>query len=81
LPWRKLQAVEMAKLDWVDWFNYRQLPEPTGNVLPAEAESRLFFQTRWVCRRGVTQAKQSPESGAVLFVVPISARSVKHAHS
>jgi putative transposase len=55
-PWRNLQAVEMAKLDGVDRFYHRRLPDPIGNVLPAEAESRLFFQTRWACRRGMTHA-------------------------
>ena len=25
-----------ATLEWVDWFNYRRLLEPIGNILPAE---------------------------------------------
>src|SRR5918994_503611 len=37
-PWRSL--VEFATLGWVDWFNTRRLPEPIGNIPPAEAESR-----------------------------------------
>jgi transposase InsO family protein len=36
--WRSLEAVEYATLEWVDWFNNRQLLEPIGNILPAEAE-------------------------------------------
>jgi transposase InsO family protein len=36
-PWRSLQAVEFATLEWVDWFNRRRLLEPIGNVPPAEA--------------------------------------------
>jgi transposase InsO family protein len=39
-PRRNLQAVELATLDWVDWFNHRRLLEPIGNVSPAEAETR-----------------------------------------
>jgi putative transposase len=39
-PWRSLEAVEFATLDWVDWFNSRRLLEPIGNVPPAEAETR-----------------------------------------
>jgi transposase InsO family protein len=38
-PWRSLEAVEYATLDWVDWFNHRRLLEPIGFVPPAEAEA------------------------------------------
>jgi transposase InsO family protein len=37
-PWRHLEAVEYATLEWVDWFNHRRLLEPIGNVPPAEVE-------------------------------------------
>jgi putative transposase len=43
-PWRNLQAVEMATLEWVDWFNHRRLLEPIGNVPPAEAEAAYYEQ-------------------------------------
>jgi putative transposase len=43
-PWRNLQAVEMATLEWVDWFNHRRLLEPIGNVPPAEAEELYYRQ-------------------------------------
>jgi transposase InsO family protein len=36
-PWRSFEAVEFATLEWVDWFNNRQLLEPIGNIPPAEA--------------------------------------------
>ena len=39
-PWRSLEAVEFATLEWVDWFNTRRLLEPIGNIPPAEAEQR-----------------------------------------
>ena len=45
-PWRGLEAVEFATLDWVDWFNNRRLLEPIGNVPPAEAEQRYYEQTQ-----------------------------------
>jgi transposase InsO family protein len=41
-PWRNLDAVELATLDWVDWFNHRRLLEPLGNIPPAEAEANFF---------------------------------------
>ena len=37
-PWRSFEAVELATLEWVDWFNNRRLLEPIGNIPPAEAE-------------------------------------------
>jgi transposase InsO family protein len=43
-PWRNVDAVELATLDWVDWFNNRRLLEPIGNVPPAEAEARYCEQ-------------------------------------
>ena len=43
-PWRSLEAVELATLEWVDWFNNRRLLEPIGNMQPAEAEERYYAQ-------------------------------------
>ena len=44
-PWRSLEAVEYATLEWVDWFNNRRLLEPIGNVPPAEAEALYYAGT------------------------------------
>jgi len=41
-PWRSLEAVEYATLEWVDWFNNRRLLEPIGNVPPVEAEAAYY---------------------------------------
>ena len=41
-PWRNFEAVELATLTWVDWFNHRRLLEPIGNIPPAEAEDRYY---------------------------------------
>jgi putative transposase len=43
-PWRSFEAVELATLEWVDWFNHRRLLEPIGNIPPAEAEARYYEQ-------------------------------------
>jgi transposase InsO family protein len=43
-PWRSLEAVEFATLQWVDWFNHRRLLEPIGNIPPAEAEARFYAE-------------------------------------
>jgi transposase InsO family protein len=41
-PWRSLEVVEYATLEWVDWFNNRRLLEPIGHVPPAEAEAAYY---------------------------------------
>jgi transposase InsO family protein len=41
-PWRSLEAVEFATLEWVDWFNNRRLLSSIGNVPPAEAEANYY---------------------------------------
>jgi len=38
-PWRNLESVEYATLEWVDWFNNRRLLEPIGNIPPVEFEA------------------------------------------
>jgi putative transposase len=43
-PWRSLEAVEFATLEWVDWFNNRRLLEPIGYMPPAQAEERYYAQ-------------------------------------
>ena len=44
-PWRNLEAVEYATLEWVDWINHRRLLEPLGNVPPAELEVSYYQST------------------------------------
>ena len=43
-PWKNMEAVEYATLEWVDWFNQRRLLEPIGNVPPAELEAAYYRQ-------------------------------------
>jgi transposase InsO family protein len=43
-PWRHLEAVEFATLDWVDWFNHRRVLEPIGDIPPAEYEARYYAE-------------------------------------
>jgi putative transposase len=38
-PWKGLDQVEYATLEWVDWFNHRRLLEPIGHIPPAEFEA------------------------------------------
>jgi transposase InsO family protein len=41
-PWRTLEAVEYATLEWVDWFNNRRLLSSIGDIPPAEAEAAYY---------------------------------------
>jgi putative transposase len=43
-PWRHLEAVEFATLEWVNWFNQRRLLGPIGDLPPAEYEARYYEQ-------------------------------------
>ena len=45
-PWRHLEAVEFATLEWVAWFNHRRLLEGIGYVPPAELEDAYYQQYR-----------------------------------
>jgi putative transposase len=38
-PWKGIDDVEYATLEWVDWFNHRRLLEPIGHIPPAEFEA------------------------------------------
>ena len=43
-PWHSQQAVELATLEWVDWFNNKRLLGPIGGIPPAEAELAYYRQ-------------------------------------
>ena len=42
-PWRHLEAVEFATLEWVEWFNNRRLLAPIGNGPPTECEQQYYL--------------------------------------
>jgi putative transposase len=44
-PWKTVDEVEYATLEWVDWFNNRRLLEPIGNIPPSEYEKLYYDQT------------------------------------
>ena len=44
-PWRGPDAVEIATLEWVDWYNNRRLFQALGNIPPAEAETNYYNPT------------------------------------
>ncbi len=51
-PWKTREAVELATLEWVSWFNHHRLLEPIGYIPPAEAEANY-----WRCQSGQLDAR------------------------
>jgi len=43
-PWKTKEAVELATLEWVAWFNHHRLLEPIGYIPPVEAEANYYRQ-------------------------------------
>lgn len=43
-PWKTKEAVELATLQWVSWFNHHRLLAPIGYIPPAEAEANYYRQ-------------------------------------
>ena len=42
--WRTFEEVEIATLEWVDWFNHRRLHSASGNIPPVEYENNHYRQ-------------------------------------
>ncbi len=42
--WKTREAVELATLTWVSWFNHHRLMGPLGYIPPAEAEANYYRQ-------------------------------------
>jgi putative transposase len=47
-PWRGLDDLELATLEWVDWFNHRRIFEDHGRIPPAEFEANHYRQNNSV---------------------------------
>ena len=41
-PWKGIDDVEYATLEWLAWFNHRRLLEPIGDIPPAEYEAAYW---------------------------------------
>ena len=51
-PWRTVEQVEIATLEWVDWFNHRRLFEACGDIPPAELEAAHYRQLAALAEAG-----------------------------
>jgi putative transposase len=45
-PWRTVEQLELATLDWVDWYNQRRLHSWCGHIPPAEYEAIYYNRNR-----------------------------------
>jgi putative transposase len=43
-PWRSLDELELATLEYIDWFNHRRLHSACGHRPPAEYEAIHYDQ-------------------------------------
>jgi len=43
-PWRTAEHVEIATLNYIDWFNNTRLYESCGDIPPAELEAAYYRQ-------------------------------------
>jgi putative transposase len=68
-PWRGLDHVELATLEWVDWFNNRRLHSACGDVRPPSTSSSTTVRSlpSTPSRR---QNRASTEPGAVQTAMP-----------
>jgi putative transposase len=41
-PWRSVEQVEVAMLEWIDWYNHRRLHSALGDIPPAEFEANYY---------------------------------------
>jgi putative transposase len=51
-PWRTCEQVEIATLDYIDWFNHRRLYETCGDIPPAELEAAYYSHTTGLAEAG-----------------------------
>jgi len=43
-PWRSIDDLELASLEWVDWYNTRRLHSELSHIPPAEHEAAYYTQ-------------------------------------
>ncbi len=57
-PWRGLDDLEYATLEWIDWFNHHRLFEAHGRCRPPAKFEELHYRQNDSARGAETQTKQ-----------------------
>ncbi len=57
-PWRGLDDLELATLEWVNWFNNRRLHHHNVGRVPSAAAEDLHYRQQHSAHQGHTQPKQ-----------------------
>jgi transposase InsO family protein len=60
-PWKTREAVELATLEWVSWFNHYRLLGPIGYIPPAEAEDLYWREQE--CQATASHRRSEPAQG------------------
>ena len=53
-PWHTAEQVELATLEYVDWFNHRRLYEACGDIPPAELKAAHYRHNAALAEAGQT---------------------------
>jgi putative transposase len=51
-PWRNAEHVELATLEYTDWFNHRRIYETCGDIPPAELEAAYYSHNTSLAEAG-----------------------------
>jgi putative transposase len=54
-PWRTAGQVELATLEYVDWFNHQRLYEACGDIPPAELEATYYSQNNCLTEAALSE--------------------------
>ena len=68
-PWKGVEDVEFATLEWVAWYNTSRLLEPIGYVSPNEFERAYYNRQPAPAGLAGTHVTSSPENPARFIVV------------
>jgi len=71
VPWKTNQAVELATLEWVAWFNHHRLTQPLGYVPPAEFEANYHRQRAGQARPSDVNRRASAIAGGRFRLVRV----------
>jgi len=66
-PWKGIDDVEYATLEWLAWFNHRRLLEPIGDIPSAEYEA-AYWGLRPVKTLIDSNNRASGKPGAVQYL-------------